>query len=359
MEFTAISRLEKGKLVVEVNAPQADKTTQYAYYLCEESRGVLVKQKYIGSNTFSFDLPDSGQYFVKVYIRHWPNGKWCDCVVTSKNTNVVTFYPKKALTYEQLDGENFRSPDGMIYDILWNGVHYEFYIHNRSDSSDAVIFGSGALGSPQKPHFNRISWGTEIVATTIYYFDPTLYLGQIKLGWGYGTNDRWYLADIAALLRKILDKLNIPTSNTLFYGSSAGGFMSMGLAAMLHGRATVINPQFIVENYWPQWVNPTKKVCLKAGESFLTERTHVIAIFEKEGYFPPIHLVQNIRADHDIKNQVECFLDELIQRETPYTDFFRIEFYSDAGGHGVMPPKEMCLRHIAEDLARPLTDAPD
>lgn len=39
MEFTAISRLEKGKLVVEVNAPQADKTTQYAYYLCEKTEG--------------------------------------------------------------------------------------------------------------------------------------------------------------------------------------------------------------------------------------------------------------------------------------------------------------------------------
>ena len=75
MEFTATSKLEKGKLVVEANAAKADETTQYAYYLCEARRGVLVKQMYISKNAFSFDLPGSGQYFVKVYVRHWPNSK--------------------------------------------------------------------------------------------------------------------------------------------------------------------------------------------------------------------------------------------------------------------------------------------
>ena len=259
MEFTAISRLDKGKLVVEVNAPEADKTTQYAYYLCEESRGVLVKRMYISKSTFSFDLPDSGQYFVRAYVRHWPNGKEADPVITAQYTNKVTFYPTKSLTYEQLEGERFLSPNGMIYDILWNGVHFAFFIRNHPGNSNAVIFGSGALGRHRKPHFDRISWGTEIAATTVYYFDPTLYLAEIGVGWGYGTNDRWYLEEIAVLLKKILDKLNIPASNTLFYGPSAGGFMSMGLAAMLRSRATVINPQFTVENFIPEPVAQMKQ----------------------------------------------------------------------------------------------------
>lgn len=110
MEFTAISRLDKDRLVVEVTAPEADKTTQYAYYLCEKSRGVLVKQMYIGKSAFSFDLPGSGQYFVKAYVRHWLNGKQADPVITVRQTNKVTVYPIKSLSYEQLEGRTFSPP---------------------------------------------------------------------------------------------------------------------------------------------------------------------------------------------------------------------------------------------------------
>lgn len=354
MEFTVACRLENGKLVVEANAAKADETTQYAYYLCEESRGVLVKQMYISKNAFSFDLPGSGQYFVKVYVRHWPNSKEADPVITAHYTNKVTFYPTKFLAYEQLEGEHFFSPNGMIYDILWNGVHFSFFVHNHPGSSNAVIFGSGALGQHRKPHFDRISWSTEIAATTIYYFDPTLYLADISIGWGYGTNDRWYLADIAALLKKILEKLNIPVSNTLFYGSSAGGFMSMGLAAMFHSRATVINPQFIVENFVPRSVESMKQMCLNEGESLLPERTHTAAIFEGQSYVPSIHIVENMQSKEDIIDQLIPFLKELTEMSLLCSGRLRVEFYSDPGGHGAMPPKEACLRHIAEDLARPL-----
>ena len=362
MEFTAISRLDKGKLVVEVNAPEADKTTQYAYYLFEKSRGVLVKRMYISKSTFSFDLPDSGQYFVRAYVRHWPNGREGDPVITVQQTSNVTIYPKKSLSYEEMDEESFVSPEGMIYDILWNGIHYEFYIHNHPGSSNAVIFGSGALRSTQKPHFNRISWGAEIAATTIYYFDPTLYLGSLTVGWGYGTNDQWYLANIATLLKKILGKLNIPASNTLFYGSSAGGFMSMGLAAMFHSRATVIHPQFIVENYTPRAVESMKQICLKEGESLLPERTHTAAIFERQSYVPSIHIVENMQSKNDVVDQLIPFLKELTEltEMSPLcSDRLCVEFYSAPGGHNAMPPKETCLRHIAEDLARPLPAALD
>lgn len=363
MEFTATSKLEKGKLVVEVTAPEADKTTQYAYYLYEKSRGVLVKQMYTEKNTFSFDLPDSGQYYVKAYVRHWPDGKGGEPVSTAQYTNKVLFFATKYLSYEQMDEESFFSPNGLIYNILWNGVRYEFYVCNRPDSFRAVIFGSGALSPAQLPHFNRISWSTLIPETTIFYSDPTLYRfdpsGQseeLAIGWGYGTNDRWYLEEIAVLLKKILDRLNISLSNTLFYGSSAGGFMSMGLAAMLRSRATVLNPQFNIECYSPRALTAMKQACLKDGESLLPERTHVTAIFEKECYFPPIHLLENVQSKSDITAQLTPFLAELSKTALPGTDRLALELYSEPGGHAAFPSRERCLRHIAEDLARPLPE---
>ena len=38
---------------------------------------------------------------------------------------------------------------------------------------------------------------------------------------------------------------------------------------------------------------------------------------------------------------------------------FWVEFYTDAGGHNAMPPSKLCLRQMAEDLARPLPPAPE
>lgn len=368
MEFTAISRVENEKLVVYINDPNAVPSTQYACYLYETKKeGILVKQMFVNQRTFSFDLAETGRYYARVFVRNWPNGPQGEPVITKQYTNIVSFqkkwvsqgknYPTKMLTYDQVDGEDFCSARGIIYDILWNGVHFEFFIDHKPNCQQAVILGTGDVGGVKcKPYFSRISWSKELPGTAIYYSDPTVYLGESTLGWGYGTNDRWYLEEIAVLLKKILDKLNIPTSNTLFQGSSAGGFTAMGLAAMLRSRATVINPQFTVENFWPRLVNIMKKTCLKKGETLLSDRTHVISIFENQSYFPLLHIVENLKSDSDFNMQLIPFLKELTEMNVSCSDRMYMEFYSDPGGHTAMPPKETCLRHIAEDLARPLPD---
>ena len=249
MEFSVVSRLEHDVLVVEVTAPEADENTRYAYYLYERTRGIVKKQMYIKESTFSFSLSEPGAYFVKAFVRNWPNGPHGEHHTTSKNTNNIIRYPTKVVSYAAMESEDFLSDGGSIYDIVWDRVHYKFFVYYKPDSSQSVIFGTGNIGQHPDPYFARITWAHELPCTAIYYSDPTSYKPPCTLGWGYGTNDRWYLKDIAALLEKILAKLGIPVSNTLFYGSSGGGFTSIMLAAMLRSRATVINPQFILENF--------------------------------------------------------------------------------------------------------------
>ena len=350
MEFTAVSRLERTTLTVEVTVPEVDQTTQYAYYLLEKTQGVLEKQFYLKENTFTFPLSDPGTYAVQVYVRHWPNGPDGNSVTTVKESNWIPFYPTKVVPYERLEEEDFRSTVGTTYDIVWDGVHYEFFIHYKPDCPQAVIFGTGDVGPYQRPYFARISWAGDLPCTAIYYSDPTSYLPPCTLGWGYGTNDRWALKDISALLRKILDKLHIPTDNTLFYGSSGGGYTSMLLAAMLRSRATVINPQFIIEKFYPAHIARLKQVCLKEGETLLPERLHTATFFQQEGYFPPLHVVQNIRAKFDLKTQLSPFLESLSDLSIDCTNRLHIEFYSHEAGHNGMPSKEVCLKHISEDL---------
>lgn len=350
MEFTSKARLENGCIIAEVIAPAAGENTKYAYYLYEKTQGLLEKRMYTSNPTCSFQPPCSGTYYVKAFVRHWPNGDKGDFTTISQKTNNVSVYPTKPLSYEDLDAERFQKSGSTLYTILWDGVRFEFLINYRPGSSRAVVFGTGKVSGDIRPVFSRATWANDLPETAIYYFDPTVYLGDCNLGWCYGTNDRWYLKDISHLLEVILRKLDIPVSNTLFYGSSGGGFTSMCLASMLQSKATVINPQFLVENYKAPALKRLKSVCLRNGETLLSERLSVLSVFEKYSYFPPLHIVENILSPDDIETQLTPFLQQLTQAAPNSIRRLTVDFFSHEDGHNGMLSKDVCLRHIAEDL---------
>lgn len=359
MDFFVSSRLEDGHIIVEVTFPHAEPGAKYAYYLFETRRGIVEKKFYSEDLFCLFQLQKSGDYYVKVFVRTWPNGPKGEPVTVTKLTNTYVFYAPVSLSYEELAHTNLCSQTGVIYQILWNDVRFDFFIRYKPDSPQALILGTGAVGQHPRPYFSRISWAEELPYTTIYYSDPTSYREGCTLGWGYGTNKRWYLMDIAVLLYRILDNLNLKPSDTLFYGSSGGGFTSMVLASMFRSRATVINPQFIVENFWAKNVDALKAACLAKGETLLPERTAVLPTFLREGWFPYLHVVQNIQAEADVERQLTPFLEQLTHNRIDCDERLTIDFYSSEGAHYVMPSKSRCLRQIDADINRPLPEEAD
>ncbi|MBM6665312.1 heparinase II/III domain-containing protein [Flavonifractor plautii] len=364
MNFSSTISVKQGYIVVDVTAPEALPTTRYAYYLYETTQGVVEKRGYSKEASCLFQPPADGNYYVKVFVRSYskelPNGQ----ATTSKVTATVSIptglpatgpvYPTVKIDYEALEQIQFVPQKGTIYDILWDGVHFEFFVHYKPDSTQALILGTGDVGQHPRPYFARISWAREFPYTSIYYSDPTSYRKGCTLGWGYGTNDRWYLENIAVILMRILSKLNIKTEDTLFYGSSGGGFTSMMLASMFRSRATVINPQFIVENFWSKKVNALKDACLAEGETLLPERTAVLPTFLRENWFPYLHVMQNIQAEADIERQLTPFLEQLSQSGCDCDRRLTIDFYSSEGAHKAMPDKDLCLRQIVADINRPI-----
>ena len=93
MEFTSKARLENGCIIAEVIAPAADENTKYAYYLYEKTQGLLEKRMYTSNPTCSFQPPCSGTYYVKAFVRHWPNGDKGGFTTISQKTNNVSVYP--------------------------------------------------------------------------------------------------------------------------------------------------------------------------------------------------------------------------------------------------------------------------
>ena len=265
-------------------------------------------------------------------------------------------YAKKTLNFSDIDSESFRCTEPTIYEILWDGVKYEICVNYKADSKNAVIFGSGAYGLEYRskfPIFNRISWADDISCTGIWYFDPTLYLGdELKVGWGYGTNDRWYLEDIARLVEIILGKLNISKNNTLFYGSSAGGFMSIILATMFRSKASVINSQFNIRDYSKVQLQNIEKAALKEGETFIEDRISVTEFMKKENFVPIIHILDNVLSDGDIFTQLSALTHGLFDNKLDCTNRISIDLFCDERGHNGIPDKDACIETIESDLNR-------
>lgn len=223
-------------------------------------------------------------------------------------------YPKINVNYENLNNITIEGTP-VFLTVKKDNVPFEFLINDTESSDKAVIFGSGAY-DPKKmnpPIFNRFSWKDRFDCTTIWYNDPTLYLGKINLGWGYGSKDHFYLDTIAKITKAILNKCSIKTNKTLFFGSSGGGFTSIALATMLKGsKAFVNNPQTIIENYYETHVANLNEVVYGSRTIKLNQiRSNLVKLFENNNHVPEIYYAQNLAWKHDMNNHLLPFINGL------------------------------------------------
>ena len=262
------------------------------------------------------------------------------------------------ISFEQINKTSFATKTQTLFEIMKDGVKFEFLVKYRPEYKGAIILGTGAItANVPLPIFSRSTWAEDIPATTIYYFDPTIYDGDANLCWGYGNNDRWYLQEIGDICKIILNDLQITIEDTLFFGSAGGGFMSIMLACMLRSRATVFNPQIFVESFYPSRVKQFKECVLKSGESLIEERVNVVAFIRKEQYCPQIHYVQNIykktgiNASFDSAKMLSPYL-RLVE-EYDLLDqgsALKITLYSNVLEHNGLMSKEQTINMMIKDL---------
>jgi hypothetical protein len=260
-------------------------------------------------------------------------------------------YKKLHINYDEIMESNFIYNEPFLLCIEWDSVVFEFFVRLKENSEGLLVLGSGAYDSStmKPPVFQRHSWiehfGDDSV---IYYNDPTLYLGKINIGWGQGTIDRFYLKDLATILSKILAKTNIDNENVLFYGSSAGGFMSLILAGLVRGAiALVNNPQIIVTNFFQSHVD----ALFQASYPELTvsdittkykSRLNILEFYKDIQYYPEIYYLQNVACVHDIDNQLNPFINGLKSIQNgPLIHKFHLELYfNEQQGHNPLGLEE-------------------
>lgn len=199
--------------------------------------------------------------------------------------------------------------------VIKDNIPYEYLINRKSDSDKLIVFNNGAVaeGNVSVPVFQRHSWANSLKTSSVFCMDPTLYLnGFLQIGWGIGKNENYYLENSSLILKDIIDKMGIRLEDTVLYGTSAGGYLSILMGIYLKGAKVMAdNAQLDVRNWiFKDALNFVITFCFDdIGDALkYKERFSIVDAFEKHHYVPKIYMHVNLCSVADNSTQLVPFL---------------------------------------------------
>jgi glycosyltransferase involved in cell wall biosynthesis len=251
-------------------------------------------------------------------------------------------YPVEKIDYYDL--ENYKVKENTIYilEVKKDNVKYEYLINRKTDNDKLIVFNNGAIAGDSNikfPIFQRHSWASILKTSSVFCMDPTLYINDLAVGWGVGKNDNYYLENSSLILKEIIKKMNIELKDTVIYGTSAGGFLSIIMGIYLKGAKVVAdNTQLDVSNWFViSAVDSVMNYCFDNVGTALKypERFNVIDSFIKYSYVPKIYLHVNLCSKVDNSMQLVPFLKK-IENMRNIEEYNNIEItlhYEENKGH--------------------------
>lgn len=247
------------------------------------------------------------------------------------------------VNYKDIDLELLVKASPGILKVIKQDIDFYFRLNIKRSSDKIVVFSNGAYNRQKSkpPVFMRSSWVDDYESSCIYVDDRTLHNVNLTVGWGIGTPERYYLLDMSAILMRIIQTLNIKDQNVIYFGSSAGGFMSL-MFATLHpdSSAIVNNPRIyahrsksrdtVFKRLFPGLTS--EEILKKYGGRF-----SVTYMMRKRNYVPNVLYILNRDSESDYKNQ---YLPFIKITEMYGIDISRISFWTYSnkeGGHDFIP----------------------
>lgn len=260
----------------------------------------------------------------------------------------------KKVLFEDLTEEFLYSLDyNEPFQIVYNELNYFFKSFLKEDNDKVIFFSNGAVDRTKKdpPVFMRSTWADDINANCIFIDDRTIHNTILRIGWGVGVKSRHYLQDYSIITKKITLILKIKNDKVYYFGSSAGGFMSMLLAAM-HDQTTAIvnNPQTAVLEFNKTHVSELCETIFPGmqKDEILKDyayRLNVVDAFEQSDYLPKLFYLQNRKCDRDMETQYNPFIRGLRRRKINESKFSYILYNDYERGHNPLV-KDDLIREI-------------
>lgn len=250
-------------------------------------------------------------------------------------------YPVEKIDFYDLENYQIKEQELYILEVKKDNVKYEYLINRKKENDKLIVFNNGAIagGNVKNPIFQRHSWASILKTSSILCMDPTLYVNDLSVGWGVGKNENYYLETSSLILKKIIEKMNIKLEDTVIYGTSAGGFLSILMGIYLKGAKVVAdNTQLDITNWaFISAVDCVLEYCFDHITTALKypERFNVVEAFLKHNYVPKIYLHVNLCSPVDNSKHLVPFL-EKIETMKNITEYNPIEItlhYEEKKGH--------------------------
>lgn len=228
------------------------------------------------------------------------------------------------------------------FKIIYNEIDFYLKIFLKDNQNNLVVFSNGAVDRKKKqpPIFQRSSWVENIEASCIFLDDRTLHGNNLNTGWGFGNSERHYIRDYSNIIKKITQLLSVNHKDVNYYGSSAGGFMSLILATFHKGSTAIVNnPQTDLNKHF----NPTSvnnlfsEVLPQASRKEIIkrfpERIYVVENFITENYVPNVLYIQNALYPHDMRIHYKPFFEALKEKNLNPENIKSLLYNNEKLGH--------------------------
>jgi len=232
--------------------------------------------------------------------------------------------------------------NNQVHEININNLSVNLKVFIKPNNNKLVVFSNGAVDRTKKdpPIFQRSSWYKEIDANCIFLDDKTIHQALLNTGWGVGTADRHYLKDYSIIIKKIASLLSIHDNNVTYYGSSAGGFMSIILATFhTDSLAIVNNPQIDLNKHFnPNSVNKLFEAVFPNSKrediiKNYSERINVVENILKQEYMPNLVYIQNKQSIPDMNIHYNPFFESIEKHQLDISSVQSILYNNEKLGH--------------------------
>lgn len=263
----------------------------------------------------------------------------------------MVIFKEKTLTvnFADLKYHHIKEANPNILKIIHAGVSFQFKIILKNNNDKLVVFFNGAY-DPEKnqpPIFARSSWYKDYDANCIFVDDPTVHDNGITVGWGIGDKEKYYSPLMSEIIIKLSKFLKVYPKKTVYYGSSAGGFLSLSMS-ILHKNSTAVvnNPQVHVRSisqggrYYNLINSNFSGLSEHKIHSMYSERFNIIEQMHLKKYIPNIVYLLNRDSPEDVELQFK-YMEEYIKTRSQ-EEKERVEYilYSNPDGHNGMYGRE-------------------
>lgn len=252
----------------------------------------------------------------------------------------------KEVKFANLDKDFLINSNHQVIKIEKDDLYFYFKVELK-ESNKLLVFSNDAFnpGISTTPIFTRSNWHEDFAANCLYIDDLTIHNTDLRIGWGIGTRERFYLEDYSDIVKRIASILDIKDEYTIYFGSSSGGFMSMMLATFHKGSSAIVNnPQTYVNRYRRVFVKRLyEQIFPNMEEEYIlkkyAKRFSVTNLMRLENHVPKILYIQNRLHKPDMETQYLPFCRMLDKYEMDRRKVNFLLYNDELSGHDAISRK--------------------